>query len=149
MGVDTEAMVLVWDTDPMAMVDMVLVDTMASVRLKLSPRLMLILTTMVDMDLDLDWEDTMVDTEVMVLVWDTGPMVLAIVDTMASVRLMLSPRLMLIPTTMVDMDWDMVDMVDTEAMVMVWDIGTMVLAMAMVSMAVKDHCLIKELYTFK
>merc|ERR1711862_579229 len=152
MGVDTEAMVLVWDTGPMAMVDMVLaiVDTMESVRLKLSPKLMLIPTTMVDMDL----EDTMVDTEAMVLVWDTGPMamvdmVLAIVDTMASVRLMPSPRLMLIPTTMVDMDWDMVDMVDTGAMVMVWDIGTMVLAMAMVSMAVKSDLRIKELYTFK
>merc|ERR1712055_891365 len=113
--VDTEAMVLVWDTDPMvlAMVDMV--DSMASVRLKLSPRLMLIPTTMVDMD----WEDTMVDTEAMVLVWDTGPMVLAMVDmvdSMESVRLKLSPRLMLIPTTMVDMDWEDT-MLDTEAMV--------------------------------
>merc|ERR1711942_138009 len=105
-----EVTVLVWDTGPMAMGDMVLdiVDTMASVRLMLSPRLMLIPTTMVDMD----WEDTMVDTEDMVLVWDTGlmamvDMVLAIVDTMASVRLKLNPRLMLIPTTMVDMDLDM------------------------------------------
>merc|ERR1712055_566990 len=117
--VDTEAMVMVWDT-----VDLVIVDTMANVRLKLNPRLMLIPTTMVVMD----WEDMvdmvdMVDTEAMVMVWDTVD--LAIVDTMANVRLKLSPRLMLIPTTMVDMDWedtaDMVDMVDTEAMVMVWD----------------------------
>merc|ERR1712055_428790 len=125
--VDTEAMVLVWDTGPMvlAMVDMV--DSMASVRLKLSPRLMLIPTTMVDMD----WEDTMVDTEAMVLVWDTGPMVLAMVDmvdSMASVRLTLSPRPMLIPTIMVDMD--MVDMVDTGATVLDWDTGAMVLVMA-------------------
>merc|ERR1719187_2592144 len=44
------------------------------------------------------------------------------------------------------MDWDMVD---TGAMVMVWDIGAMVLAMAMVSMAVKSDLRIKELYTFK
>merc|ERR1712215_303965 len=99
---------------------MAMVDTMASVRLKLSPKLLLIPTTMVDMD----WEDMvdMVDTEAtVVMVWDTGPM--AMVDTMASVRLKLSPRLLLIPTTMVDMDWeDMVDMVDTEAtVVMVWD----------------------------
>merc|ERR1712059_140395 len=97
--VDTEATV-VWDTDPM--VDMVwdtdpMVDTLASVRLKLSPRLMLIPTTMVDMDLE-DMEDMvdMVDTEATV-VWDTDPMVDMVwdtdpmVDTLASVRLKLSP----------------------------------------------------------
>merc|ERR1711982_176294 len=90
------------------------VDIMESVRLKMSPRLMLI-------------PDTMVDTEAMVLVWDTGPMAMVdmvLVDTMASVRLKLSPRLMLILTTMVDMDLDMDwedTMVDTEVMVLVWD----------------------------
>merc|ERR1711942_189866 len=76
-------------------------------------------------------------------------MVLAIVDIMASVRLKLSPRLMLIPTNMVDMDWDMVDMVDTGATVMVWDIGAMVWAMAMDFMAVNCDLKIKELYTFQ
>merc|ERR1711972_564390 len=65
--------------------------TMASVML--SPRLMLIPTTMVDMVLDMAsaMEGTMVDM---------GDMALA-TATMASV--MLSPRLKLIPTTMVDM----------------------------------------------
>merc|ERR1719370_2107595 len=85
---------------------------MASVRLKLSPSLMLIPTTMEDM------------------VWDTDPL-----DTMASVRLRLNLSLMLIPTTMVDMvDMDMViamvDMVD-----MVLDTG------AMDSMVVKEKIL--------
>merc|ERR1712055_70021 len=92
---------------------MAMVDSMESVRLKLSPRPMLIPTTMEDMV-------DMADTGVMVLDWDTGAMVLAMagpmamVDSMESVRLKLSPRPMLIPTTMVDMDWeDMVDMADT------------------------------------
>merc|ERR1712055_161877 len=97
---------LVLDTDPL--------DTMASVKLKLSPSLMLIPTTMVDM-VDMDMVAAMVD-----LVLDTDPL-----DTMASVRLRLSPSLKLIPTTMVDMvDMDMVvamvDMVD-----MVLDTGAM------------------------
>merc|ERR1711970_1214935 len=98
------------------MVDMALATaTMASVML--SPRLMLIPTTMVDMVLDMDMasatEGTMVDMVDMALV----------TATMASV--MLSPRLMLIPTTMVDMvlamdmalameGLTMVDMVDMD-----------------------------------
>merc|ERR1712055_936770 len=103
---DTGVMVLGWDTLAMAG-PMAMVDSMESVRLKLSPRPMLIPTTMVDMD----WEDMvdMADTGVMVLDWDTGAMVfamagpMAMVDSMESVRLKLSPRPMLIPTTMVDM----------------------------------------------
>merc|ERR1719357_20317 len=76
------------------MVDMALATaTMASVML--SPRLMLILTTMVDMVLDMDMASAMEGTMV-----DVVDMALA-TATMASV--MLSPRLMLIPTTMVDM----------------------------------------------
>merc|ERR1711915_544720 len=82
--------------------------TMASVML--SPRLMLIPTTMVDMVSDMDIALaieglTMVDMVDMVLAME-GTMV-DMVDmalataTMASV--MLSPRLLLIPTTMVDM----------------------------------------------
>merc|ERR1719419_1439103 len=69
--------------------------TMASVML--SPRLMLIPTTMVDMVLDMAsaMEGTMVDMVDMA----------SATATMASV--MLSPRLMLIPTTMVDMVLDM------------------------------------------
>merc|ERR1711970_1168221 len=84
------------------------VDTMASVRLRLSPRprLRLILTTMEDMvDMVLDIAvDTMVDMVDTVLDMDVDTMV-DTVDTMASVRLRLSPRprLRLIPTTMVDM----------------------------------------------
>merc|ERR1719268_259743 len=105
------------------MVDMVLdmavdtmvdtVDTMASVRLRLSPRprLRLIPTTMEDMamedmvDMVLDITvDTMVDMVDTVLDMDVDTMV-DTTDTMASVRLRLSPRprLRLIPTTMVDM----------------------------------------------
>merc|ERR1711939_839714 len=67
--------------------------TMASVML--SPRLMLIPTTMVDMVLDMDMASAMEGTMV-----DMVDMALA-TATMASA--MLSPRLMLIPTTMVDM----------------------------------------------
>merc|ERR1719348_355922 len=86
------------------------VDTMANVRLRLSPRLrlMLIPTTMEDMDMEAmvsglmeamameDMVDTVLDMAVDTMV-DT-------VDTMESVRLRLSPRprLRLIPTTMVD-----------------------------------------------
>merc|ERR1719334_1154981 len=109
--------------DMVDMVDMVLdmavdtmvdtVDTMASVRLRLSPRprLRLILTIMEDMamedtvDMVLDIaEDTMVDMVDTVLDIAEDTMV-DMVDTMASVRLRLSlrPRLRLIPTTMVDM----------------------------------------------
>merc|ERR1711970_1688958 len=76
------------------MVDMALATaTMESVML--SPRLMLIPTTMVDMVLDMAMASTMEGTVV-----DMVDMALA-TATMASV--MLSPRLMLIPTTMVDM----------------------------------------------
>merc|ERR1712034_145545 len=79
--------------------------TMASVML--SPRLMLIPTTMGDMASAM--EGTMVDMVDMALA----------TATMASV--MLSPRLMLIPTTMMDMalameDLTMVDMVDMDSM---------------------------------
>merc|ERR1719357_869318 len=109
--------------DMVDMVDMVLdmavdtmvdtVDTMASVRLRLSPRprLRLILTTMEDMvmedmvDMVLDIAaDTMEDMVDMVLDMAVDTMV-DTVDTMASVRLRLSPRprLRLIPTTMEDM----------------------------------------------
>merc|ERR1712034_246439 len=98
------------------------VDTMASVRLRLSPkpRLRLILTTMEDMvmedmvDMVLDIAaDTMGDMADTVLDMDVDTMV-DTVDTMASVRLRLSPRprLRLIPTTMEDMAMeDMEDMV--------------------------------------
>merc|ERR1719430_1004139 len=54
---------MVWDTDPL--------DTMASVRPRLSPSLMLIPTTMVDM-VDMDMVKAMVDMVDMVL--DTGAM---------------------------------------------------------------------------
>merc|ERR1711915_151549 len=94
------------------MVDMALATaTMASVML--SPRLMLIPTTMADMVLDMDMasatEGTMVDMVDMALA----------TATMASV--MLSPRLKLIPTSMVDMalameGLTMVDMVDMDFM---------------------------------
>merc|ERR1719260_429079 len=88
-------------------------DTMASVRLRLSPRpwLRLIPTTMEDMamedmvDMVLDIAvDTMVDMVDTVLDMAVDTMV-DTADTMASVRLRLSPRprLRLIPTTMVDM----------------------------------------------
>merc|ERR1719495_535597 len=82
--------------------DMVLdIATMESMRL--SPRLMLMLTCMVDtMDMVLDTADTMV----MVLVLDT--------DTMGSVKL--SPRLMLMHTCTadtMDMVLDMPDTMDT------------------------------------
>merc|ERR1712083_763157 len=100
------------------MMDMALATaTMASVML--SPRLMLIPTTMVDMVLDMDMASAMEGTTV-----DMVDMALA-TATMASV--MLSLRLMLIPTTMVDMvlamdmalameGLTMVDMVDMDSM---------------------------------
>merc|ERR1712055_442934 len=98
-----EVMVWVWDMDPMVL-DILVLDMvvlfMASVRLKQSPRLMLILTTMEDMVWAMEamvWVGDMDPT-----VWDT-----LVLDTvalsMASVRLKLSPRLMLFPTTMEDM----------------------------------------------
>merc|ERR1711915_1048159 len=84
------------------MVDMVDMDSatasMASVML--SPRLMLIPTTMVDMVLDMDMASAIEGLTMVGMV----DMALA-TATMASV--MLSPRLMLIPTTMVDMVSDM------------------------------------------
>merc|ERR1719315_545755 len=77
---------------------------MESVRLKLNPRPMLMLTCMVDtMDMVLDTADTMV----MVLVLDTA--------TMESVKL--SPRLML--TCMVDTMDMVLDMPDTMDILMV------------------------------
>merc|ERR1711892_17762 len=75
----------------MVVMDMDIMDTMASVRLRLSPRLLLILTfCMVDM------EDIVVDMVDMVL--DMVVMDMDTMDTMASVRLRLSPRLLLILT---------------------------------------------------
>merc|ERR1719495_2723537 len=82
--------------------DMPTMDTMESVLLMLSPRLMLTPTfCMEDMDIDiLDMLDTM-DTLMPML-------------TMESALLMLSPRLMLILTfSMEDMDMDTLDMLDT------------------------------------
>merc|ERR1711915_907785 len=112
------------------MVDMALATaTMASVML--SPRLMLIPTTMVDMVSDMDmasamegltWVDMDMASAMEGTMVDMVDMALA-TATMASV--MLSPRLMLIPTTMVGMVLDMdmalamegltmVDMVDMD-----------------------------------
>merc|ERR1712226_356316 len=93
---------------------------MASVRLRLIPRPVLIPTTWEDMEDTEDTEDTAWDT----LVWDTPPWDTLVSDTevytedtdtdTASVRLRLSPRLMLrpvlIPTTWEDME----DTEDTE-----------------------------------
>merc|ERR1712180_551057 len=101
---------------PSTMEDMALATaTMASVML--SPRLMLIPTTMVDMVLDMDMASAMEGTMV-----DMVDMALATATTASA---MLSPRLMLIPTTMVDMvlatdlalameGLTMVDMVDMD-----------------------------------
>merc|ERR1711970_112993 len=84
---------------------------MESVRLKLSPRLLLSHTCMVDtMDMVLDTADTMV----MVLVLDTA--------TMESVKL--SPRLMLMHTCTVDTMDMVLDMPDTMDILMV-DIPTL------------------------
>merc|ERR1719348_2636502 len=95
--------------------------TMASVML--SPRLMLIPTTMVDMVLDMAsaMEGTMVDMVDMA----------SATATMASV--MLSPRLMLIPTTMVDMVLDMASAMEGTMV----DMVDMVLAMGM-ALAMED-----------
>merc|ERR1711892_90747 len=87
-----------------------IMDTMASVRLKLSPRLLLIPTF------------CMVDMEDMVV------MDMDIMDTMASVMLRLSPRLLPIPTfCMEDMavilDMLVLDMPDTDTL-MVLDMPT-------------------------
>merc|ERR1719348_317215 len=86
--------------------------TATMVSVMLSPRLMLIPTTMVDMVLGMAsaMEGTMVD------------MVDMASATATMVSVMLSPRLMLIPTTMVDMvlgmasamEGTMVDMVDMD-----------------------------------
>merc|ERR1711915_747947 len=92
--------------------------TASMVSVMLSPRLMLIPTTMVDMVLDMDMASAM---EGLTMV-DMVDMALA---TASMVSVMLSPRLMLIPTTMVDMVLDMdmalamegptmVDMVDMD-----------------------------------
>merc|ERR1712180_278038 len=92
------------------MVDMALATaTMASVML--SPRLMLIPTTMADMVLDMDMASAMEGTLV-----DMVDMALA-TATMASV--MLSPRLMPIPTTMADMVLDMDMALAMEGLIMV------------------------------
>merc|ERR1711994_719607 len=101
MGVDT---VLV-DTAAMAMEDST-GDTMASVRLRPSPRLLLSPT--------LDMVDTgLVDTAATAMEDSTG-------DTMASVRLRPSPRLLLSPTS---------DMEDTVLVAMA-DMVVTVMAMA-------------------
>merc|ERR1712180_446661 len=97
-----------WDTDTVSedtTADTVLATT-ASVRLRPSPRLLLILTftAMEDMDWDTDTEDTMVDT---------------VLATMASVRPRPSPRLPLIPGTTED-----TDMVDTDSGLMDLDMDT-------------------------
>merc|ERR1712180_196429 len=118
------------------MVDMALATaTMASVML--SPRLMLIPTTMVDMVLDMGMASAMEGTMV-----DMVDMALA-TATMASV--MLSPRLMPIPTTMADMVLDMdmalamegtmVDMVD---MVLDMDMALAMEGLIMVDMVDMD-----------
>merc|ERR1712059_191357 len=77
----------------------------ASVRLMLSPRLMLIPTTMGDMVGAMEamvWDTVVLD----MLVLDTVVLDMLVLDMvvmpMASVRLKLSLRLMLIPTTMED-----------------------------------------------
>merc|ERR1712080_568837 len=114
---DTEAMAMVamdWATGAMAMVlamegatMVATMATMASVLLLLSPRLMLIPTTMEDMVWDtgamvaMDWAT---EAMAMVLAMEGATMV-ATVATMASVMLMPSLRLMLTPTTMEDMVW--------------------------------------------
>merc|ERR1711892_1224917 len=88
----------------MVVMDMDIMDTMANVKLRLSPRLLLIPTfCMVVMDMD-------------------------IMDTMASVRLRLNPSLLLIPTfCMEDMevilDMLVLDMQDTDTL-MVLDMPT-------------------------
>merc|ERR1712210_174535 len=106
--VDTEDMVLATpalDTLDLATLvgtDSVTVVTTASARLRLSPRLMLMLRLIPTLDTDTlvatPALDTLVDTEDMVLdtLVDTEDMVLdTLVDTTASARLRLSPRLML------------------------------------------------------
>merc|ERR1712000_670080 len=105
--------------------------TMESVML--SPRLMLIPTTMVDMVLDMAsaMEGTMVDMVDMA----------SATATMASV--MLSPRLMLIPTTMVDMVLDMASamegtMVDMVDMVLAMDMALAMEDLTMVDMVDMD-----------
>merc|ERR1739838_1091668 len=75
----------------MVVMDMDTMDTMASVRLRLSPRLLLIPTFFMA-----DMEDIVVDMVDMVL--DMVVMDMDTMDTMASVRLRLSPRLLLILT---------------------------------------------------
>merc|ERR1712156_934015 len=99
-----------WDTYTVSedtTVDTVLATT-ASVRLRLSPRLLLILTFTAtedtDWDTDMVSEDTMVDT---------------VLATTASVRPRLSPRLLLIPGTT-----EGTDMVDTDSSLMDLDTDT-------------------------
>merc|ERR1719470_263188 len=78
-------------------------DSMESVRLRLSPRLMLMPTCTEDM--------VVTDMDMVLAMLDTMAMGLDTADSMASVRLMLSPRLT--PTfSMVDMP-DTTDMLDT------------------------------------
>merc|ERR1719419_1210656 len=100
--------------------------TMASVML--SPRLMLIPTTMVDMVLDMAsaMEGTMVDMVDMA----------SATATMASV--MLSPRLMLIPTTMVDMVLDMASAMEGTMVAMVDMVLAMDMALAMEDLTMVD-----------
>merc|ERR1712215_478412 len=104
--------------------------TMASVML--SPRLMLIPTTMVDMVLGMDMASAMEGTMV-----DMVDMASA-TATMASV--MLSPRLMLIPTTMVDMvsDMDMASAMEGTMVAMVDMVLAMDMALAMEGLTMVD-----------
>merc|ERR1712105_37717 len=94
--------------------DMVILDIMASVRLRLSLRLLLIPTFCME---DMAMLDTILDMPDM-LDTHTLDMDMVILDTMASVMLMPSPRLMLIPTfCMEDMAMDTIlDMPDIEDM---------------------------------
>merc|ERR1719334_2946538 len=100
--------------------------TMASVML--SPRLMLIPTTMVDMVLDMAsaMEGTMVD------------MVDMASATATMVSVMLSPRLMLIPTTMVDMVLDMASAMEGTMVAMVDMVLAMDMALAMEGLTMVD-----------
>merc|ERR1711970_488235 len=97
MGVAMVLVILAMDT-----MGLDTADSMASVRLTLSPRLMLMPTCTEDMEVT--------DMDMVLAMLDTMAMGLDTVDSMESVRLMPSPRLM--PTCIEDM----LDMVDTTDM---------------------------------
>merc|ERR550519_884895 len=138
MVLDTEAMVLATGAmEAMVLVMEAMEDTvatMASVRLRLSPQLMLSLLLL---PIPTTMEAMVLDTEAMELATGaTEAMVLDMeamedtVDTMASVRLRPSLRLMLIPTmapTMEAMDWAMEAMGAMDSATawatLVWDTG--------------------------